>query len=63
MATSDEAKRSIAKVNDERNHDSSTINSIQWLPGSSDVIICALHSGAMYAFHKDYPDAIAPVNW
>jgi hypothetical protein len=78
MATNDETKRSIAKVNDERNHDSSAINSIQWLPGSSDVIICAFNSGALYAFHKgeirseflenisfclDYPDAIAPVNW
>jgi len=63
MATNDETKRSVAKVNDERNHDSSAINSIQWLPGSSDVIICAFNSGALYAFHKDYPDAIAPVNW
>ncbi|CAG5109499.1 Oidioi.mRNA.OKI2018_I69.chr2.g4027.t2.cds [Oikopleura dioica] len=63
MATSDESKRSIAKINDERNHDNSVINSIQWLPGSSEILIAAFNSGDLFAFHRDYPDAVAPVNW
>ena len=52
MATSDESKRSIAKINDERNHDNSVINSIQWLPGSSEILIAAFNSGDLFAFHR-----------
>lgn len=60
MATRDDSRRSLQKINDEKNNDNSMITAIQWVPNSLNKLIAGYASGNMYLFDTEKNDAISP---
>ena len=58
MATRDDSRRSLQKINDEKNNDNSMITAIQWVPNSLNKLIAGYASGNMYLFDTEKNDAI-----
>jgi len=60
MATRDDQRRSLQKINDEKNNDNSMITAIQWVPNSLNKLIAGYSSGKMYLFDTENNDAVSP---
>lgn len=57
MATRDDSRRSLTKINDEKNNDNTMITAIQWVPSMPNKLIAGYTSGSVYLFDTDKNDA------
>ena len=53
----DDSRRSLTKINDEKNNDNTMITAIQWVPSMSNKLIAGYTSGSVYLFDTDKNDA------
>ena len=57
MATNDEAKRSLQKMNDEKTIDNAPVTVIQWIPDSQNRLLAANQKGNIYLYNSEKVDS------